>query len=232
MRALLVAIGLIATCAMSSGASAQRIQFLPNQTIFACPKTVLQPQGAICNANILVGGGSVISGYSFTVQSGFTLPRGVFLTAQTGVITRTTANSALPARSSMIRVTASDGSNSANGTVMLEMQNPGNGVCGCPVFQVIAGPIPLPARAGRPYAVTLSVAGPPSSQVLRPNYRWRVRPGSMLPPGLVLDAARGVLRGTPHASARGNTYNFFVDVRETNTGQNAVSVNQYSVTVI
>ncbi len=234
MRIHLKAISAAAFCALSSHALAasQPIKFLPGQTIYACPKTMTQPAGGVCNANVLVGGGAPASGYTFTVQSGFTLPAGVFLTAATGVITRSGANSRLPAAGAVkkIHITVSDGSKSANGTVTFQMQGSG-GVCGCGVFQVVAGPIPLPAVANQPYAVTLSVVGPPSGQALRPNYNWKVRAGSTLPPGLVLDAARGVLRGTPTAAAKGKTYNFFVDVKETKTGQTAISSNQYSLRV-
>jgi hypothetical protein len=212
-------------------AAAQPVKFLPGQVILACPaETAPKQPGIVCSRNVLVSGGQPISGYTFTVRSGTTLPKGVFLVPLTGVITMQSAISALPAagQSSKIHLSVSDGSKTANGTVTFSVQN--RNLCGCPVFTVITGPMP-PARAHQPYATTLAVTGPPSNQVLRPTYVWKVRKGSKIPPGLVLDQSRGMLRGTPHASASGKTYNFYVDVMEMHTKQKAISTNFYTLHV-
>jgi hypothetical protein len=230
-------LGIIAFVVVSAGAgsgahaAAQRIQFLPGQTIFACPgKTGPKQPGAVCTGNVLVGGGAPSSGYTFTVKTGTTLPKGVFLTSTTGVITMQAKNSALPAAgvSKVIHITASDGSKGANGTVTFMVQN--TGVCGCAVFAVIYGPLP-PAKAHQPYGATLAITGPPSNQVLRPNYTWKVHTGDHIPPGMVLDQSTGVLRGTPTGAASGNIYNFAVDVKETHTGQKALSFSTYTLLV-
>jgi hypothetical protein len=234
MRRLVVSTA-AALCALSSQvvAAAAPIQFLPNQRFFACAKTTAQPQGGVCNANVLVGGGEPASGYTFSVRPGFTLPPGIALTPQTGVIKRTTANSPLlgpPGSTKSIHITVSDGHKTKNGIVSLLFG--GGAVCGCPAgFRVLAGPIPLQAIAHVPYAVTLAVVGPPSGQALHPNYSWKVRAGSRLPPGLVLDPVRGVLRGTPTAAAKGKTYTFFVDVKELRTRASALSTDPYSLKV-
>ena len=232
-------LGIIIACvgvsagASSAFAAAQPIRFLPGQTIYACPKIVSPKTPAVvCSGNVLVGGGAPLSGYTFTVKTGTTLPKGVFLTATTGVITMEAKSSALPAAgvSKVIHVTASDGSKSASGNVTFAVQNPGSGVCGCGVFQVLYGPLP-PAKAHQPYGVTLAIVGPPSNQVLRPNYSWKVHTGNHIPPGMVLDPSTGVLRGTPTAAAAGKVYNFAVDVKETHTGQTALSSSTYTLAV-
>jgi hypothetical protein len=160
------------------------------------------------------------------------LPPGIALAPLTGVIHRTSANSPLlnAGVSKPIQITVSDGGKTKNGTVTLMMG--GGAVCGCPAeFKVIGGQIPLPAIANVPYGVTLAVIGPPSGQALNPIYNWRVRAGNKLPPGLVLDLTRGVLRGTPTSAARGKTYTFFVDVKEMRSRRSALTPEPYSLKV-
>jgi len=232
-------LGIVAFAVVSAGggssahAGATRIQFLPGQTIYACPRIATPKTPAVvCSGKVLVGGGAPLSGYTFTVRTGTTLPKGVFLTATTGVITMQAKNSALPAAgvSKVIHITASDGSKSANGNVTFAVQNPGSGVCGCGVFQVLYGALPA-ARAHQPYGVTLAIVGPPSNQVLRPNYKWKIHTGDQVPPGMVLDHSTGVLRGTPTGAAKGKVYNFAIDVNETHTGQTALSLSTYTLAV-
>jgi hypothetical protein len=216
----------------ASFAASPPILFLPGQTIFACPKKTSPPTaGVVCTQNVLVGGGQPLSGYTFSVKSGTTLPPGIFLMPLTGILTATNSNPALPpaGQSKKIQITASDGSKSASGTVTLVMQN--SSVCGCAIFSGGTAILP-PARANRPYALTLAVFGPNSYRVLRPNYTWKLATGSKLPPGLVIDQARGVLRGTPLSSAIGKTYNFYVNITENITKQKAYVPGPYILHVV
>ena len=44
---------------------------------------------------------------------------------------------------------------------------------------------------------------------------WSLATGA-LPPGLVIDSARGVVRGTPFSSAAGKIFEFTITVRDSN----------------
>jgi hypothetical protein len=218
---------------------AQAIQFLPGQQILACPNHRAPPpvrRANVCTRTVLVGGGQPLTGYTFSVTSGHALPAGIFLLPLTGVITMQSPTSVLPppkAGGYDIPLTVTDGRGhtkvAAKNTVRLIVQ-PDNAVCGCPIFAVQSGPLP-PAQVNRPYAVTLSVFGPPASRVLRPTFHWTLAPRSVLPSGLILDQARGVVRGTPRASAAGRQFQFFVRVRETKSNTEVASQAPYSLFV-
>jgi hypothetical protein len=209
-----------ATISVSQGLAASKpIQILPGQVINACAKATTGPQirpAIVCNTNILATGGQVISGYTFTVKPGTTLPRGIFLLALTGEVTLQSKSSTLPARGTFQVVVHDDVGNQASSVVTLLVQ-PKTAICGCPVFQTSSGALPA-AKVGVSYVVTVPIAGPSSLDVLRPNYVWTLRRGSVLPAGLTLDQARGVIRGIPKATAHG-PHNFTVNVRETHTGE-------------
>jgi len=224
----LAAVAVISTPSFSAdrATAPTAIQFLPGQQIVACPKDKATSEpAAVCSGNVLVGGGETLSGYTYFVRSGTTLPSGVFLMPLTGVITAQSAEPALPPagakRSIYLTVTDATG-RTANGVVSFVVQKT-TGVCGCPVFQVYpTGPLP-PANPKQPYSVTLGVVGPPSNQVLRPNYSWSTAKGTVLPAGLVLDQSRGVLRGTPHESTAGENYDICVEIEETHIKQHAIA---------
>ena len=199
--------------------------------IEACPDRSPFQASAVAAQNLLVGGGQPISGYTWTVTSGSTLPNGIVLDNLTGVIHGNGNPPNVPPAGSVldipITVTDNQGStiHTAPGTFVLEVQNPGDGnPCGLPTFQVLAGPIPLTATPGAPYAVTLSVVGG------TPPYTWQLATGSFLPAGLILDQSTGVVRGTPSQSTAGQTFNFSVRVTD-NTGGPALVQNAYSLTV-
>jgi hypothetical protein len=120
----------------------------------------------------------------------------------------------------------SDGTRAATGSVSMQLHR--GSVCPCGFFTGSHGALPA-ARAHEPYAVALPVSGPNSYRVLRPNYRWSV--SGRLPPGLVLDQARGVIRGTPLSSASGRTYTFTVNIKENNTDWLADVYGQYTLQV-
>ena len=203
--------------------AAAPIRFLPRQVILACPHDSANRQpGAVCPANVLVGGGQTLSGYTFSVRPGTALPPGISLASSTGIITAEGDTSVLPPANTkrpIYLTVRDDAGRTANGVVTLVVQKQG-GSCGCPGLKIAAGPLPL-AYAKEPYSVTLALVGPPPSGGLRPSYVWKVAKGSSIPPGLVLDQTRGVLRGTPAPSASRKAFNFSVEVTDTHTRQQA-----------
>jgi hypothetical protein len=203
----------LAIAAPTSARADLALQFLP-ETITACSGQWVNPQ------NLLAGGGQPTSGYTWTVQSGFSLPTGIALNSLTGVIQASNPG-LLPAPGMFdIPVTITDQiqtANTAPGTFTLDTTQ-----CnGRPIFQVLAGVIPLQAQANVPYGVTLSVVGGV------PPYTWTLAPGSSLPGGLVLDQSTGVVRGTPTSTGQ---FQFFINVRDS-TGAAATVQNPYTLNV-
>jgi hypothetical protein len=211
MRKSVFTFGIVALVAPAAAhAASQPITIAPGRVVFVCPNS--EP-AIVCTQKIPVAGGAPISGYTFSVKSGTTLPRGLFLVPATGVITAASADPALPQTPKRFWLTASDGSKTGSASVSLQIHS--GTICPCGFFSGGDGALPE-ARAHQPYAVALPVSGPNSYRVLRPNYTWKA--AGKLPPGLVLDQARGVLRGTPLASASGKTFTFTVNIKENKTG--------------
>jgi hypothetical protein len=186
--------------------------------------------------SLMALGGSPLSGYTWTLASGSTYPRGVAaITPLTGIL-KGTGSVMTKGRQSFV-ITASDGSRTGSGTITIVVEeintdfrgpvDPTTGnipdLCGTDVFQQPVGPITLPnAKAGKAYGASLPVYG------IRDTLTWSVSGGS-LPPGMVLDQARGVVRGTPLSSAAGQTFRFRVSVRD--PANVALNTPQYSITV-
>jgi len=125
------------------------------QIVTACPNRPGFQTGAVAAQNLLVGGGQPTSGYTWTVTPGYTLPPGIALDNLTGAIHGNGNPASIPAGGSVLNIpiTVTDQIstiNSTSGMITLQVQAPGNGdVCGLPIFQVLAGPIPLRGDRGR-----------------------------------------------------------------------------------
>ncbi|MEA2292302.1 MAG: hypothetical protein QOF17_1325, partial [Solirubrobacteraceae bacterium] len=173
---------------------------------------------AVATRNLLAGGGQVLSGYNWTLAPGSTLPPGLALDNLTGVIHGNGVPPGIPGSGDYpFTLQVSDGSRLAQGVVTLQVQtipitNPPT-PCGLPVYSIFGQRIPLQAVPNAPYAVTVPIVGgtPPGGQ---PPYSWKLRAGSNLPSGLVLDPSKGVVRGTPVQSQAGQEFSFFVDVTD------------------
>jgi Ca2+-binding RTX toxin-like protein len=159
-------------------------------------------------------GGSVLSGYTWTLANLSTFPPGTTVDPLTGIF-HGNGGSVVPG-DYQFSMTVTDGSRGATGGFRLHVDQAEPGIgCSGPVFQsVFRQQVLSDATAGEPYAATLFVAGGV------PPYSWSLLSGS-LPPGLQIDRARGVLRGTPFTSARGETYSFSVTIQDS-TGATAV----------
>jgi hypothetical protein len=158
---------------------------------------------------LLAQGGSPLSGYTWSIASGSAFPAGTTIDTFTGVFKSN--NVALVPRSTPYEFTiqVSDGSSTATRTVSLSVPTEsGAGACPQAIFQQPdLRTINLPAaRQGKAYGASLEVTlGRVSSLT------WSLASGQ-LPPGMSIDQARGVLRGTPTSSAAGNVYRFRISV--------------------
>lgn len=175
-------------------------------------------------------GGAPLSGYTWSVATGTSLPfPGMIIDPLTGLV-----HGSVPPGTAVgsynYKVVVSDGSTTYtsgdNGTLSAYINvvacnsNTGFGIdpSNCnynrpidagqgTLFTIENGLVPF--KAGNPVGYSLFITGG-----VPPYKNWAVASGS-LPPGLTIDQARGVLRGTPFSSAAGNTYTFTVMVSDT-----------------
>ena len=184
-------------------------------------------------------GGSPLSGYTWTVTTGTSMPfPGLVISPLTGLVSGTIPNNTAAGQYNY-SVTVSDGTNTYTSSAYIQVNacnsssSPSN--CSIPVpFSCNSGTLMdmnlgglSVFKAGQPVGFSLTVSGG------TPPYKnWGVVSGS-LPPGTSIDASRGVLTGTPLSTATG-TYTFTVKVQDaTNATCPAAgaSVAQYKITL-
>lgn len=216
------------------GSSALRIRTDLVGIVDGCNDALNNKTTNLTAKTLFADGGSVASGYTWTISSGSTYPPGITVDALTGIVHRTSATSIMPAGTYRFNMTVSDGSSTARGDLTLivtqgtsaldpVLQIPSN-PCPYAIFaQSAADVIPLvEGKTGRSYASSLyALAGAdPDLQQgsANVNLTWRLATGQ-LPPGLVIDQARGVVRGTPSTAG---TYNFTIAVTNSR-GQTALT---------
>jgi hypothetical protein len=170
----------------------------------------------------LAQGGSPLSGYTWSVASGSTLPNGTNLDSLTGIL----KGNGSQVFGGTFTIQVSDGTRTATRTFTLPKEEVAisdvfdpnfTGPCPTSAFQQPQSRnIVLPsAPAGKAYGASLEVIlGRPGTLT------WAVASGS-LPPGLALDQSRGVVRGTPLSSASGTTYRFQVSITTSNPAAGA-----------
>lgn len=221
---------LLLTTSLSLAVPAQAQVF--QQVVVACPNRPPFQTGAVAALKLMVGGGQPASGYTWTVTPGNTLPPSIVLDNLTGVIHSNGNPASIPAAGQVLNIplTVTDQIStihSAPNVIVLQVQTPGNNIpCGVPVFQVIAGPIPLNAVPDVSYGAALPVEGGV------PPYTWslNLQKGDSFPPELTLDKTTGVVRGTPLESRAGQSFTFHVTVKDS-TGAVALEQNAYVLAV-
>ncbi|MEQ1748675.1 MAG: putative Ig domain-containing protein, partial [Prosthecobacter sp.] len=155
-----------------------------------CPVITVNPStlpdgtvGAAYSQTISATGGT--SPYSFSLSSG-TLPAGLTLNSSTGILSGTPTASTGAATSLTFRATDNFGCQGTR-AVLLKI---------CPVITI--NPASLPAgTVGTAYSQTLTASGGVAA------YSYAVTSGT-LPLGLTLNAASGVISGTPSAAISAN----------------------------
>jgi hypothetical protein len=185
----------------------------PGQSLSGC----VDSTGGAVNAQTLVAfGGAPLSGYTWTLANLSVFPPGTTVDPLTGVFHSN--GGTIVAGTYNFTMNVTDGTSIATGTFGLTVDS--SSACGIEVFeQSSLTTITLPqATPGSGYGAGLFVGGG------NPPYSWALATGSSLPPGLVIDAARGVVRGTPLSSTAGQLFSFMIQVTDS-TKQVAVCPN-------
>lgn len=214
----------------------------PSSTLRVYPGQVLNGSYDPYKKNSVVNGGTLFAdggapypGYTWSVANLSSLPPGVSL-APNGLLTHS-GGTVVPGRYTF-NVTVSDGSRTATGSITLNIGTEStapdsNGIPGAqavatlqqllvPSFALVGG------RVGQSYGSSVYAMFGTGTAVTSPvPLTWGIASGSSLPPGLTLDASRGVIYGTPTAAG---TYNCKFTVRGTN-GETAVGSPTYTIKI-
>jgi hypothetical protein len=168
------------------------------------------------NETLLARGGSPLSGYTWSVDNLSSMPAGTIVNPLTGIFQSNGGSLVVGTHKFTMKV--SDGSKTATGTFTF-IVNEYEGFGPLAVFQQPMGVfnINLPdANSGSGYGASLWALG--DGEI---PWSWYLGSGE-LPPGLTIDQANGVVRGTPNSSAAGNSYTFTVTVKDKN-GETAIN---------
>jgi hypothetical protein len=145
---------------------------------------------------LMAQGGSPLSGYTWTLTTGSAFPPGTTVSPLTGIFQSN--GSRLIDGSYSFSMTVSDGSTTAHATFSFSVTtNSSDPPAVVPFEQLNLSNFALAsAQAGFGYGASLYADGG------TPPYKnWSLVAGSgSLPPGLVIDSARGIVRGTPQST--------------------------------
>lgn len=172
---------------------------------------------------IAQGGAPGVNAYTWTEPTGSTnrIPFGCAVAALTGVF-QPSGGQLVGVGNYPFEIQVSDGTSTAAAMVTLQVEE--FDIAPIPVFQQFLGigTWRLPdATANRPYGHSLAVLGgePPYTWTEDVTYAGRA---NFALSGLLIDQARGIVRGTVNNSAAGQTLRFRVVVRD-NNGDTAVT---------
>lgn len=173
-------------------------------------------ESIIFPSTLVATGGNIISGYTWTATSLKPLPHpAIFISPLGGWVTGRSSTFVRGTYTLYVTVrddagTSVDGSVTLNLTMTCSSRTADFNPCASVMLTTNHTDYMPAAKVGSAYVVSVIAGGG------TPPYTWTLYSGS-LPPGLVLDAARGVLRGTPTTAG---TYNFFVKLTDSVGGNN------------
>ncbi len=205
----LMLIVLLIACGL--GQSGAKLRIFSHQTVFGYIDSHSN-QSYVLPQTLLAVGGDPHNGYSWSCSS---YPAGVTVTAGTGVF-KSTGGSLLEGQT-QFTMTVSDGTSEASAVVTLtvEKEYP---IPGADVQQMNVASFALDeATADKPYGASVFAQGgtPPYTFTEDITYSGRTDFDAS---GLVIDASKGIVRGTVGETASGKTLKFRVIVRDA-TGQ-------------
>jgi hypothetical protein len=175
--------------------------------------TLTATAGSAYNGTVSESGGT--SPYTFAITSG-SLPAGLSLNSSTGAITGMPTG---PAGNSSVTFQITDSSSAAK---MSASQAVAVTISAPPALTITTGSLSA-GTTGTAYNQTLLATGGV------PSYTWSVTTGS-LPSGLNLNAATGVISGTPSGTFTGTT-SFTVTATDSQTPTHATTTANLSITV-
>jgi len=200
---------LTVTATFNPPASPSTLAIVPNQAIFG---TVDQNKGIASNLVsylLLATGGNVgPGGYTWTVPPGSPKAYPPAIVIQPVGVVNDVSPPSLTSGVFPMPVEVSDGTNAVTGQVTIYLSTICDSSNGNTSTPCSAATVPTNAHApylpngaiGSPYAASIWTEGG------QPPYIWAFGGGN-LPPGISIDPAKGLLKGTPTAAG---TFNFFV----------------------
>jgi hypothetical protein len=207
------------TVTVTSTGTASTLAIFPNQWVSGVIDLNGGAYSKVFPYLLVATGGNVgTGGYTWSAATGYVLPFPSLVIAPNGVVTVATPTTLIRGTYTFY-ATVSDGSSTKTAAVTLDLAstcNSSNGNTTSPCFTAIVTNVHsnyLPTgKAGNPYAATIVTSGGTAP------YSWRLGSGT-LPPGITIDQAKGLLKGTPTTAG---TYTFYVLTTDA-TGQSTAS---------
>jgi len=223
---LLTGVVLINGCMKTGGPPELQVPGIPEQTLrgMIINNTSSGTIYDVTTETLIAYGGEPFGGYTWSRANLSSMPAGTTFDPLTGIF-HSSGGILLPGTHTF-DMTVSDGSSTATGTFTFVVDT-FEGFGPKAVFQQPQGvsSISLPdANTGYGYGASLWALG--DGELF---WSWYLADGE-LPPGMVIDQAKGVVRGKPFSSAAGNTYDFTITVKG-NTGEEALTGPTYTISV-